>query len=158
MLKRLWPFIEMPLVYFFLHCVILLLAFIMDLISLKWHPVLPVVLFVLLLFQYATNTLVKRGFKAIVDVICRSTRTVELTFVAQVEEHTGILSEKFVSFSNRETRREPVFVAVFSTHGEFVRFFTSELLLCEPGKNYKVTYTERSKIITSVDLIFNRRW
>ena len=158
MLKRLWPFIEMPLVYFFLHCVILLLAFIMDLISLKWHPALPVILFVLILFQYATNTLVKRGFKAIIDLITRSTRSSELTYVAFVEEHTGILAQKFVSFSSRETMHVPVYIAIYSINGEFIRLFTSKIPLGEPGKKYRVTYTERSKIIVSDDLIFNNRW
>ncbi len=158
MLKRLWPFIEMPLVYFFLHCVILLLAFIMDLISLKWHPALPVILFVLILFQYATNTLVKRGFKAIIDLITRSTRSSELTYVAFVEEHTGILAQKFVSFSSRETMHVPVYIAIYSINGEFIRLFTSKIPLGEPGKKYRVTYTERSKIIVSDDLIFNSRW
>ena len=158
MLKRLWPFIEMPLVYFFLHCIILLLAFIMDLISLKWHPALPVILFVLILFQYATNTLVKRGFKAIIDLITRSTRSSELTYVAFVEEHTGILAQKFVSFSSRETMHVPVYIAIYSINGEFIRLFTSKIPLGEPGKKYRVTYTERSKIIVSDDLIFNSRW
>ena len=158
MLKRLWPFIEMPLVYFFLHGIILLLAFIMDLISLKWHPALPVILFLLIFFQYATNTLVKRGFKAIIDLITRSTRSSELTYVAFVEEHTGILAQKFVSFSSRETMHVPVYIAIYSINGEFIRLFTSKIPLGEPGKKYKVTYTERSKIIVSDDLIFNSRW
>ena len=158
MFKRLWPFIEMPIVYFFLHGVILLIAFIMDLISLKWHPALPVILFVLILFQYATNTLVKRGFKAIIDLITRSTRSSELTYVAFVEEHTGILAQKFVSFSSRETMHVPVYIAIYSINGEFIRLFTSKIPLGEPGKKYRVTYTERSKIIVSDDLIFNSRW
>ena len=158
MFKKLWPFIEMPFVYFFIHIIVIFIAAIMNLVTFNWHPTIIVLFFALILCQYGTNIIVKRGFKALCDLIGRSTRTVELEYVCQVEEHIGILAEKFVSFSNRETHREPVFVAVFSTHGEFVRFFTPELLLCEPGKKYKVTYSERSKIIISADLIFNHRW
>ena len=109
-------------------------------------------------FQYATNTLVKRGFKAIIDLITRSTRSSELTYVAFVEEHTGILAQKFVSFSSRETMHVPVYIAIYSINGEFIRLFTSKIPLGEPGKKYRVTYTQRSKIIVSDDLIFNSRW
>lgn len=151
MFKKLWPFIEMPLVYVFIHLVVIFIASLMNLITFKWHPTLIVLIFALILCQYGTSIIIKRGFKALCDLIGRSTRTVDLEFVCHVEEHTGILSEKFVSFSSRETRREPIYIMVFTSHGEYVRFFTSQVPLVDPGKLYRVTYTQRSKVLISCD-------
>ena len=157
MLKRLWPFIEMPLVYVFIHLVVIFIAWLMNLITFKWHPTLIVLVFALILCQYGTSIIIKRGFKALCDLIGRSVRTVDLEFVCQVEEHTGILSEKFVSFSSRETRREPVYIMVFTSHGEYVRFFTTKYFITEPGKQYSVKYAQRSKVVIDCDdLRFNR--